>query len=72
LVGTHHTSVSLEDAFWNGLRIIAHDRNIALSKLVGNIDSEREHCNLSSAIRLFVFAEHRKKLAVAEAPHWQI
>lgn len=63
LVGSHHTSVSLEDVFWNELRAIAQERNIALSQLVGEIDSEREHGNLSSAIRLFVFAERRKKLA---------
>lgn len=62
LVGSHHTSVSLEDEFWNELRVIAHERNIALSQLVGEIDAEREHGNLSSAIRLFVFAERRKKL----------
>lgn len=66
LVGSHHTSVSLEDVFWNELRAIAHERNIALSQLVGDIDSEREYGNLSSAIRLFVFDERRKKLALAE------
>ena len=57
VVGGHKTSVSLEDVFWNALRRIAHDRHIHLSQLVGAIDSERQHCNLSSAIRLFVF-EH--------------
>jgi predicted DNA-binding ribbon-helix-helix protein len=62
LVGSHHTSVSLEDEFWNELRVIAHERNTALSQLVGELDAKREHGNLSSAIRLFVFAERRKKL----------
>jgi predicted DNA-binding ribbon-helix-helix protein len=57
VVGGHKTSVSLEDVFWNALRTIAHNRHIHLSQLVGTIDSERQHCNLSSAIRLFVF-EH--------------
>ena len=57
VVGGHKTSVSLEDVFWNALRTIAHNRHIHLSQLVGAIDSERQHCNLSSAIRLFLF-EH--------------
>jgi predicted DNA-binding ribbon-helix-helix protein len=57
VVGGHKTSVSLEDVFWNALRTIAHNRHVHLSQLVGSIDSEREHCNLSSAIRLFVFEQ---------------
>jgi len=57
VVGGHKTSVSLEDAFWNELRAIAHRRRVHLSQLVGFIDSQRQHCNLSSAIRLFVFDE---------------
>jgi len=55
VVAGHKTSVSLEDVFWNALRNIAHSRGVHLSQLVGNIDSERQHGNLSSAIRLFVF-----------------
>jgi predicted DNA-binding ribbon-helix-helix protein len=59
LVGGHRSSVSLEEAFWNELRGIARERNVSLSQLVGTIDSEREHANLSSAIRIFVFEHHR-------------
>jgi len=55
VVGGHKTSVSLEDAFWIELRSIAHRLGVHLSQLVGSIDSERQHSNLSSAIRLFVF-----------------
>ena len=51
----HKTSVSLEDAFWIELRSIAHNLGVHLSQLVGSIDSARQHSNLSSAIRLFVF-----------------
>lgn len=57
VVGGHKTSVSLEDAFWNELRSIAHNRELHLSELVGAIDAERQHGNLSSALRLFVL-EH--------------
>jgi predicted DNA-binding ribbon-helix-helix protein len=67
VVGGHKTSVSLEDVFWNALRTIAHDRQVHLSQLVGSIDSEREHCNLSSAIRLFVF-EHSCNHTDAASP----
>jgi predicted DNA-binding ribbon-helix-helix protein len=51
--------VSLEDAFWKGLKEIATDRDLTLSELVGNIDADRRHGNLSSAIRLFVLDHYR-------------
>ena len=54
VVAGHKTSVSLEDAFWSGLKEIAKGRNMSLSDLVASIDAERKHGNLSSAIRLFV------------------
>jgi len=62
----HKTSVSLEDAFWEGLKEIARGRNITLSELVGAIDSERQHGNLSSAIRLFVLDFYRNQLDVKD------
>ena len=54
VVGGHKTSVSLEGAFWNGLKEVAASRKVTLSDLVGSIDSERVQGNLSSAVRLFV------------------
>jgi predicted DNA-binding ribbon-helix-helix protein len=39
VVAGHKTSVSLEDAFWNGLKEIASGRNITLSALVTAVDS---------------------------------
>jgi len=59
VVGHHKTSVSLEEVFWNELRAIARERKVHLSELVDEIDSERTHSNLSSAIRLFVFDKYR-------------
>ncbi|MEA2951276.1 MAG: hypothetical protein QOJ96_796 [Alphaproteobacteria bacterium] len=59
VVAGHKTSVSLEDAFWKGLKEIANDRNLTLSELVAVIDTERSHGNLSSAIRLFVLDHYR-------------
>jgi predicted DNA-binding ribbon-helix-helix protein len=63
IVAGHKTSVSLEDPFWNALKAIAGGRNMTLSNLVGAIDDEREHGNLSSAIRLFVLSYYRDQLS---------
>ena len=54
VIAGHKTSVSLEQAFWSGLKEIAAERQVALSDLIGAIDAERQHGNLSSSIRLFV------------------
>ena len=54
VVGGHKTSVSLEEAFWNGMKEISGQRSMTLSEMVGEIDSNRQQGNLSSAIRLFV------------------
>jgi len=56
----HRTSVSLEDAFWEGLNEIAGVRSMSLSKLIASIDAERRG-NLSSAIRQFVLNFYRKQ-----------
>jgi predicted DNA-binding ribbon-helix-helix protein len=54
VVGGHKTSVSLEEAFWSSMKEISAARRIALSELVREINTNRQHGNLSSAIRLFV------------------
>jgi predicted DNA-binding ribbon-helix-helix protein len=54
VIAGHKTSVSLEDAFWKGLKEIAAARKMTLSELVVTIDGSRRQGNLSSAIRLFV------------------
>jgi predicted DNA-binding ribbon-helix-helix protein len=59
VIAGHKTSVSLEDAFWKGLKEIAGSRDMTLSDLVSAIDSDRRHGNLSSAIRLFVLDHYR-------------
>ncbi len=69
VIAGHKTSVSLEDAFWKGLKEIAGSRNLTLSDLVSAIDSDRRHGNLSSAIRLFVLDHYRGQTdGRAEAP----
>jgi predicted DNA-binding ribbon-helix-helix protein len=64
VIGNHKTSVSLEDAFWRGLKDIAASRHMALRDLIGSIDTERQHGNLSSAIRLFVLDYYQKGTAL--------
>jgi predicted DNA-binding ribbon-helix-helix protein len=59
VIAGHKTSVSLEDAFWQGLKEIAGGRAMTLSELVASIDTDRRHGNLSSAIRLFVLDHYR-------------
>ena len=63
VIAGHKTSVSLEDAFWKGLKEIAGARDLTLSDLVSTIDSERRHGNLSSAIRLFVLNHYRSQIS---------
>jgi predicted DNA-binding ribbon-helix-helix protein len=62
VIAGHKTSVSLEDAFWTSLKDIADDRNVTLSDLVSSIDTDRQHGNLSSAIRLFVLDYYRSQI----------
>ena len=54
VIAGHRTSVSLEDAFWSGLKRIAAAERRALANLVAEIDATRGDANLSSAIRVFV------------------
>ena len=69
VIDGHKTSVSLEDAFWTDLKMIAHTQQTTLSELVTKIDGTREG-NLSSALRLFVLQHFRnedKRMEAAKA-----
>jgi predicted DNA-binding ribbon-helix-helix protein len=63
VVGGHKTSVSLEEAFWKGMKEIASSRHLTLSDMVTAIDSGRASANLSSAVRLFVLDRYRAQIA---------
>lgn len=59
-----HTAVSVEDQFWDQLRHIAIDRHMTVSNLICEIDAARKNRkqnNLSSAIRMFVLEEIKKR-----------
>ena len=65
VVAGHKTSVSVEEAFWSGMKEISGARRMTLSQLVSEIDANRNQGNnLSSAIRQFVL-DHFKSRAVA-------
>jgi len=61
--GGRKRSVALEDAFWEGLKEIADRRQMTVSKLVAEIDAQRQHNNLSSAIRLHVLEFYRSQIS---------
>jgi predicted DNA-binding ribbon-helix-helix protein len=61
ILAGHKTSVSLEDAFWKGMKEIAGGRHMTLSDLVGAIDAQRPYGNLSSALCLFVLDFYRSR-----------
>jgi predicted DNA-binding ribbon-helix-helix protein len=62
IISGHKTSVSLEDDFWNGLKQIGRENKTTLTGLIADIDVQRLHTNLSSAIRLFVLRHFRARI----------
>ena len=61
-IAGHNTSVSLENEYWDCLREIAVERSVSIQALVAAIDANRQHPNLSSAIRIFVLQFYRDQL----------
>jgi predicted DNA-binding ribbon-helix-helix protein len=59
VISGRKTSISLEDEFWDALREISAQQGATMSALVSTIDTNLQHLNLSSAIRLFVLDHYR-------------
>ena len=59
VINNHHTSVSLEDGFWNALKSIAKERRSTLTGIITEVDQKRTHGNLASALRVFVLNFYR-------------
>ena len=58
----HRTSFSLEDAFYSELERIAAAQGKPVAALIGEIDaSQSRNTNLSSALRLYVLAEVKRR-----------
>lgn len=60
-IAGHRTSVSLEEEFWEELKRIATKREISINGLIAEIDAKRARTNLSSAIRLEILADLKKR-----------
>jgi predicted DNA-binding ribbon-helix-helix protein len=71
IIAGHKTSVSVEDAFWKELKAIAVERDMNMSELITSIDSDRQHSNLSSAIRLYVLNYFQSVLKSTETSRTQ-
>ncbi len=56
VIAGHATSISLEEPFWEQLKILARNRKISLNKLVTELDATRE-TNLSSSLRVYVLEQ---------------
>ncbi len=61
IANRHSTSISLEEEFLSELKEIANLQNISLNQLITQIDAERKHENLSSAIRVYILNYLKKK-----------
>jgi predicted DNA-binding ribbon-helix-helix protein len=61
VVGSHKTSISLEDIFWTSLKQIARERAMTVSAIIGVLDASHERGNLSSTIRVFVLEHYQNR-----------
>lgn len=61
-IAGHGTSLSLEDAFWRELTVIAARRGQSVNDLVAAIDDGRTG-SLSAAVRLFILADLQRRAA---------
>jgi predicted DNA-binding ribbon-helix-helix protein len=61
-IAGHATSVTLEAEFWDCLKEMASARGLSVNQVVAEIDTGRGG-NLSSAIRVFVLNELKRRAA---------
>ena len=62
IAGRHQTSISLEAEFIDEFKKIAQENNMTINQLVTEIDSKREHENLSSAIRVYILKHLKQQI----------
>jgi len=60
-IAGHRTSISLEAAFWDGLRELAREQGVSVAALAADIDRRRGAANLSSALRVHLLESFREK-----------
>ncbi len=57
----HRTSVSLEDAFWDALRVLAEADGETMPALIARVDAGRGEASLSSALRVHALRAFRRR-----------
>jgi len=67
----HRTSLSLEQVFWEELKLLAAEEGLSLQALIERVDRERIEAaapsfGLSGALRVYVIVRLREKLAQRE------
>lgn len=60
-IAGHRTSISLEPDFWDALKEAAAERRMSVAALVAEIDRSRGATNLSSAVRVWLLHEARRR-----------
>ena len=60
VIAGHRTSLSLEDAFWQVLKVLAAERRLSINALIEEIDETRSG-NLSSAVRTYILQQALKR-----------
>ncbi len=53
-IAGHRTSLSLEQEFWQEIKLIAEHQGQSIAQLIKHIDKTRGRRNLSSACRIYV------------------
>lgn len=70
-ISGHNTSISLEDEFWDEIKMIASQNDMSLNDYVSEIDQQRHQDgqikNLSSALRLAILEYYKNKANNQEA-----
>jgi predicted DNA-binding ribbon-helix-helix protein len=61
IIAGHASSVTMEPEFWDELKKISERDGVSINQLVSVIDTDRDG-NLSSAIRLFVLNDFKKRV----------
>ena len=62
IAGSHATSISLEEDFYQALTEIAKRKNVPLNALITEIDKTRKNENLSSALRVYILKDLQAQL----------
>lgn len=63
-VAGHRTSITLEVAFWESLKEIAHVHNKSVNCLIAEVDTAQPE-NLSSALRVYILDYYKNQVSAS-------